>query len=875
MGVHRKKVDIYSVLGERAYESIGLFKSKNNSSEIIGRKKEFSEIDNIFNNTQEKSVVHLYGEAGIGKSRLLFEIKEKYKESEFIFCQCLPEQKFSGLYPVISLLKNILSLDSFLANEQSMQLAQRYKLVGGKNEHAVIPLLCSWLNIPVPENMPVSMLPVEQNKEILFDAILTLFFANKPSKKHIVFVLEDMHWIDPTTLEFIRYAIDYQYTTYEKPIFISTSRKAFPDSTFHNKITSICLSRLNTDESNAFVSNMFDHKVVSLEVRKIINSRAEGIPLYIEEITHMLKNKNITQSLNGVVDFVDKNMVDEIPETLLESLQQKLDGLINAKETAQLASAIGRKFEYKLLVLASAKSEEEVQSDLKELLNQDVIYQQRHVSGDSYFFKHALVRDAAYQSMAKKDLIKVHLNVAQCIAHDLSTASHYTAAMVADHYSKGENYLKSIEFGRTAIYELGKISSNQQALEYANLVNDWVLKLPDEQLKTKLKLQINNIILPIKAMYQGWGVEEVKALAEDNLIMLNKIKSNHNCILDADEINAYQHKSKWIIFINNHLKSNRELAREQGETLLKEALDGNNRQNELVVRSILGQIYYFNAQFDKAKQNFKRSIDIYDNKLDQFLYIEYVIDPYLFSSGNLLLIESLMGDIELADHYCELCMNYAKITNNIANIATAYTFGCLKYFIFSDKKGLRNWANSALEKHGEKLKSSWIYDFFYMLYEWSEDDYVRSEIIVKEQIEKGQSGILSWYEPSLADTYISNGLFDKAISLMDASIKRAILSGETCILPLSYLYLAKAQYLKSSRLCNQSIEYFKTAISFAKTSGTYGLESNALVEYIQCLNKEDGITRLNEIILMTKRLALVDICRHKKVFTMLEFNTLN
>lgn len=859
MGVNRQSTAIYQVLGERVYESIGLLKSGRSNTNIVGRKKEIKNIEAIFKCQDDQAIIHIFGEPGVGKSRLLFQLKENMPAEDFLFCQCLPEQKFSGLFPVINLIKMRFSLDSLPLDQAAKKVMKLYKLAGGMNEKMAIPLLCSWLNINIPKDMSLTITPAENNKDILFEAITTLLFTYQSENKRNVFVLEDMHWVDPTTLEFILYLMNRACFIGNKAVFLSTSRQEFPSTLSKHKCVPIKLLRLDHAESNELIANLFDRKLVSTNIVQAVNSRADGIPLYIEELVNMLKDKKLIQHLNGTIDFIDNTAITTIPETLLESLQQKLDGLINAKESAQLASAIGRKFDYKLLVVASTKSEDQVQSDLDELLNQEIIYQQRHVSGDSYLFKHALVRDAAYKGMSKVDLVKSHLNIAQCMHRYFEKKSSYTPAMIADHYSKGQSYLEAVKFGKNAIYELGKISSNKQALEYAKLVNVWLSKLEDKKLEVELKIQLNNIILPIKAMYQGWGDSEVKLLAEENLQNLYEIEKNHNQNFKESELKAYKHKSKWIIFISNHLQSNRAEATEQGEILLKEALNENNRQNELVVRSILGQIYYFNAQFDKAKSNFKRAIDIYDNKLDQFLYIEYVIDPYLFSSGNLLLIESLMGNKELANHYCELCMNYAKLTGNIANIATAYTFGCLKYFMFSDKDGLYEWAESAFDKYGNQLKSSWIYDFFYMLYEWSKNDYTQSQKIVKEQIEKGQSGILSWYEPSLADTYISNQMFDEAISLMLSSVDRAVKSGEDCILPLSYRYLAKAQYLKSGFLCDASIEYFEKAILLARSSGTYGLESNALIEYIKCFNDDDN--NKNEVFykikMMKKRLSLI------------------
>ncbi len=875
LGVNRQPVFIYQMLGERIYESMGLLRSLSRDSNFIGREIELRKIETVFKQTHSTPLIHLFGEPGIGKSRVLLEIKALIPNNDYLFCQCLPEQKFSGLFPIICLLRNRYSLEALTGSEALLKLQTHFKLAGGENEDTAIPLLCSWLNIPLPINLSIAMAPAEEQKEILFDAIILLLFKRGDSNKRLIFVFEDMHWADPTSLEFVGYLVSHKKFISFKSAFISTSRQELSDLLSKEMFTNIRLLRLDNDKANQLIRDLFNQKNVSNSVLEVVNSRADGIPLYIEELVKMLKGSDITQHLNGVLDFMSPSYINEIPETLLGSLQQKLDGLVNAKETAQLASAIGRTFEYKLLVLASIKSEEQVQCDLDELVAQEVIYQQRHISGDRYIFKHALVRDAAYKGIGKGDLIRSHLNIAQCMEMNFTDISSQTPSVVADHYAKAQDFLGAVRFGKQTVYEMGKTSLNQQALKYAELVGGWLEQLINDQVRIELRLQLNSIILPIKTMYQGWGDLEVKLLAEDNLKIISEIEQGEKSNISIPDLKAYQHKSRWIIFINNHLQSNRVIAKEQGEALLNEALLENNRQNELVVRSILGQIYYFDAQFDKAKRNFERSISLYDNKLDQYLYIEYVIDPYLFSSGNLLLIESIIGNKELADHYCQLCMNYAKATKNIANIATAYTFGCLKYFIFSDRKGLNVWAKTALEKYGDKLKSSWIYDFFYMLYEWSERGYTRSEQTVKEQISKGQSGILSWYEPSLADSYITNKMYDQAIILMQSSIDRALQSGESCILPLSYRYLAKAQYLKSGFLCKDSAGNYDKAITLARSSGTGLLEFNALKEYQKYLVDDNlGASFLPEMKLMSERLAaLGGYHNDKEFFTVRESDT--
>ena len=227
-------------------------------------------------------------------------------------------------------------------------------------------------------------------------------------------------------------------------MLITTSRAQLPNASWPNLFEIIDLSRLGRSDIAGFVSNLFDDKPLTARLLDVIVTRTDGIPLFIEEIVDMLKQKSLIHNINGKTDFIDPDDIAQIPDSLRDSLQQKLDSLIYGKETAQLAAAIGREFDYDLLIASSIQTESEVQTDLEELVNSGIVYRRRKTTGDSYIFKHSLVRDTAYSSMSKSDRTNCHLEIARALKAQAIEQDSDKQVEIAKHFANAREFQKAI-----------------------------------------------------------------------------------------------------------------------------------------------------------------------------------------------------------------------------------------------------------------------------------------------------------------------------------------------------------------------------------------------------------------------------------------------
>ncbi|MCF2910538.1 TOMM system kinase/cyclase fusion protein [Pseudoalteromonas sp. DL2-H2.2] len=819
LGMAFEQQAIYNLKGEKRVEAFGFMRGTRHHHKLIGRQSELDKTLSIINNEQQTTrVAHIYGEAGIGKSRLLQEIRANAGKYQHLVAQCLPEHQNNALYPILTLVRYLFNtsnlsntevIDLFvsLLNEQDSSLSTE----------TILPILLVWLNIELPEDMQPSSLAPDAQKELLFKGLSALLLSHKFSlSNHKLYIIEDIHWADSTTLEFIHH---FAENLSDGSVLISTSRQPKPDSLHDLTLLELELHKLTAKATEDFIEQLFEGKAVSKNVRDILVSRTDGIPLFIEELVDMLKQKALVSEQSGEVNFVSPDKLDQVPSSLRESLQQKLDSLVHAKETAQLAATIGREFEYDLLVAASSLSEDQIQNDLNELIEKDLIIQQRRVENDSYIFKHALVRDAAYGSMSTDHLKGFHKSVADTLIKYFPQKSAQFPLSIAKHFASAELYEEAVNYGNIAIGDLGRISFNFEAIELSSYISSWVDKVQIPQNRAALQLKINNTLLPIRTMFDGWGSHVIHDLANQNISLIESIEEPSH-IISMETLKACKEKALWTNLFYFHLQANRQKARLLGEELLEYALNEKNRQFELTTRTLLGQACFFDADFEIAKTHFETVLSLYDEQKDSKLFMEFAIDPYLFSSGNLLCIESLMGAHCKSERYLQLCMRYAKATDNIANIITAYTFGTCMYYVFGSKEKMKQSTQEAFDIYGDKIKSAWVHRYFLIMRDWGHDGYETAEKIVQEELAGGQSGFLSWYEPSLAETYISTKQYEKAINLLSESINRQQQSNEVCILPIALRLLAKATHLQKNTQNQQSEILFEKALTLSREHKT-------------------------------------------------------
>ncbi|MET4418927.1 adenylate/guanylate cyclase domain-containing protein [Bradyrhizobium sp. RT3a] len=381
---------------------------------LVGREQELALLLDRWARVRdgEGQVVLLSGEPGIGKSRLVRALRERLARETYTPLShfCSPFHQTSPLHPVIDLLERGAGFARDDGPLQKLDKLEALIAVATRDVAGAAPLLAALLSVPTAPRYPPLELSPEQQKRRTFDALvdqLTGLAAHRP----VLAVYEDVHWADPSTLEWLESAIERVQTL---PILVLiTCRPEFsPRWTGHAHLTLLTLSRLGRRQGASMVEQLTGGKALPAEVLAQVLARTDGVPLFVEELTKailesgMLAEESDRYILGGPLPPL------AIPATLHDSLMARLDRFAPVKQVAQIASCIGREFSYDLVSMTAPLSEAILQDALKGLCASELVFCRGTPPNATYRFKHALVHEVAYRSLLRSRRQQLHARIA-------------------------------------------------------------------------------------------------------------------------------------------------------------------------------------------------------------------------------------------------------------------------------------------------------------------------------------------------------------------------------------------------------------------------------------------------------------------------------
>ncbi|KZN55427.1 hypothetical protein N474_15730 [Pseudoalteromonas luteoviolacea CPMOR-2] len=691
LGQSYRPEPVYELKGERQVEAFGFMRGTRNNHELIGREEELNQVKAQINKeVPSEKHTHIFGEAGIGKSRLLQEIRVHAPKHQHLIAQCLPEHQNNALYPILTLIHNLFNthkLSAEAVTEEFHKLLDKY--FNGDLPNDAIPILLVWLNIDLGKNYQPSMLPADIQKQILFSCLQALLVSQIHSlNDNKLFVFEDIHWSDSTTLEFINY---FEHSLSTQHFIISTSRNDIPTSLSRNKIKPIELNKLDEKATEQFILKLFDQRPVAQNVLDVLIARTDGIPLFIEELVAMLINKQLVDINEHPIDFISPERLDQVPSSLRESLQQKLDGLNHAKETAQLAATIGREFEYELLVASSTLSENQIQNDLNELIKNDLIIKQRRVNRESYIFKHALVRDAGYESMSRQVAEEVHGKLANTLESLFMERVENNPHEIAHHFANSKCFDKAINYILRSATKHLDFSASSDCIEECQLAIQWSEPLEDK-LKQKYTLNANILITLALMNKDGWAGESVSDYANQCLKSVDSLYFNSDLsgFIESDEniesdIIELLVQIYYSVILHNIVAGNRgTLKGFEGKTLQNtvyelEKIVEKYPHVECAAHAILGYYYYTKGDFAKGRVLLESVINCYDESLHRNHGVLFGFDSKAWSAATLGLLYWLIDEEQLAIEHANMAIDFAEQLGHMPSLCIGLMYKSILY----------------------------------------------------------------------------------------------------------------------------------------------------------------------------------------------------
>jgi predicted ATPase/class 3 adenylate cyclase len=528
LGLVGKRFDVRS-LGARAlkgmatdtelYEVAGVVESKSERVEsrqtapLVGREMELRHLLERWDLARrgQGQAVLLSGEGGIGKSRLLSAFRERAsaEASAWRSIYCSPFYQNSALHPIIDLIERAIEAGATPGSDPAAALRQGLK-ASGINDDTTYRLIAALLGLGEEHSQALSDLAPAQRKRRTLDALIAWLRADA-QKYPLVVVVEDLHWIDASTRELLGMLLE---RIVEVPMLVVlTFRPEFvPTWAMHGQISMIALTKLSPEQVATVAKGVTGGKALPPRIADEIVRRTDGVPLFAEELTKAILASGLVEERDGELELSKSHLSHlEVPATLRDSLTARLDRLGPAKAVAQLASVLGRAFDYSILQSVCDLPAAELEEQLAALNRADII-QQSGVPPQSYYvFKHALIQEAAYDTLLKSVRQRHHQRIAQAYVERFPDVAQSRPELVAHHYSRAMMPGAAVPFWQRAGELAVARSGYEEAVAHLGEALEQIRLVPDSQARAATELGLRVTIGPALIAGKGMAAPETGA----------------------------------------------------------------------------------------------------------------------------------------------------------------------------------------------------------------------------------------------------------------------------------------------------------------------------------------------------------------------------
>lgn len=677
----------FSLAGEYPAEALAFRRNGSPERALVGREQELHKLTSAWDcaKTRHGRAALCLGEAGVGKSRLACELRETVRKQGFPTkeCRCLPEHHNNALHPFLAMLKAHLQLSAAGEPGQSVErLAAALESAGSPLDWA-LPIMCSWLALPTPDHYPPIQLSPERQKRLLLSTVKDLVLQIGHERPFLL-LIEDIHWIDQTSFELLSHLAEA--IPDHAALILMTARPGQAAPASLPNVELIGVGRLSERHAEQLIGKIIADKPIEAGSLRRLCERTDGIPLFVEELTRMLLENKLLVERHGIYQLDEDFDASDVPATLRDLLTARLSRMGSARETAQLAAAIGREFDYALLVEVALGDEATVQADLDQLVAADLVFRQRRVHGDSYIFRHALIRDAAYEALPRSAREQTHAR----IAHQLETGSEAQIErdlfQLARHFALAAEFAGAVEYGIRSARVFLTRALHEDAINLAKGVQGWIARLPPDA-RGNHALAINRILTHALMSKYGWADARVKSNAEHALRLLEGVE-------DARQTAP----TLWAIALYHHVASNRPRVRSLTGQLSALSNQAQDRSLRVACDTLRGVGYWIDGAYLCAAQSFDQALAQYDAIGHADHGNVFGVDSRVWAMAGLANVQWFVGaDGAAAFALAHAAVAHARALNHIPSLGVALMYLAFLHQYADEREGARATCDQLLE----------------------------------------------------------------------------------------------------------------------------------------------------------------------------------
>lgn len=656
-----EQVRISAVTGAYAYESRSAWRGHDSKLPMVGRDAELARLQSGWQNTNTEQAIGilLLADAGMGKSRLSTAFAESLQDEPHltIRLQCSPFHNNSVLYPFM---QHLTSSSGFSRNDSARVQAEKLEsqmAIAGITQAQDLALMAALLDIKVDNHYPPLEMPPPAKLEMAQEVLLRYFMGlaiqlpasptgeaadiNSMTRSKSLLLFEDLHWIDPSSLELLDKLLEHLHGS--PTMILMTSRPGI-QHVFKPaaNVMQIELPRLDQNAAWKMVVNLYNAIALPDTAVEQILEKTDGIPLYIEEMTYMVRDHQVAP----VAEVLNSPGMTglEVPGTLLDLLMERLDHLGPAKRVAQVAAVLGQEFSQELLAAVAQMDESVFTAALQKVLDSDLILR---LGANHLKFKHALVENTAYDSILLKARVALHGRVVECLQSDFASLAQGAPEILAHHLARANRTLEASRYLLQAGMQALQGGAPREAAEHLKAGLALLENEPASPARHEVELLLLSVLGPTTMVLMGPGSPNFGDVQKRAYTLCQKLPGKPRRFPITYGLCLYH----WG-------RAEFEVARPMARKLLETAnaiecgkLAGSDvdcHEAVMAACNMNGMIAFHMGDSEQARTYLQRSVELYQPERDAALYPVYLMDFGVFGRFYLALACVACDDAEKA-----------------------------------------------------------------------------------------------------------------------------------------------------------------------------------------------------------------------------------
>jgi class 3 adenylate cyclase/predicted ATPase len=664
LGLHKLKgisdpVPIWRVTGERVVVSRFDAIRSQKLTQFVGRQKELRQLMSLWDRAKkgQGQVALLCGEAGIGKSRITKALRDHIADRHVtIRYQCSPNHINSPFYPVISQIEYAARFELEDTPEIKLEKLEKLLARSGPEQLQDVGLYAGLLSLPTQGRYPELNFTPQRQKDLTVEALIRQLLQ-LAAMQPVVFILEDVHWIDPTTLELFSRSLT-AIKTAPVLLVITFRPNFFPPWLNESQVTMLRLNRLERSHVAAMILHMTRGKELPQEVGDQILSRTDGVPLFVEELTKTVLESGQLQETGDRYVIGESRPAPVIPATLQDSLMARIDRLASIKEIPQIGAALGREFSYRLLAAVAPVSEAALRDALRQLIDAELIYMRGEPPDSTYMFKHALVQDAAYATLLRSRRQQLHARIAEVLKEQFPETVETQPELMAHHLAQAQLTEQAIAYLQQAGQRSIQRSANSEAIGHLERALELLKSLPQSPEHTRVACGLELMLGQAMIGGRGYAAPETKQA-------LLRAKA----LMDQSTESSKKFAVLYGIWAWYYVAGEVAMQREAAAEFVAEAERSGETAALCLALRTLGTTYVTMGEFAAGRQYLERARALYDPDNHTRFRYQYGQDIGAAALGYLSWALWHLGHVDQASEVAAEAMQHAESLSHPLTLA--------------------------------------------------------------------------------------------------------------------------------------------------------------------------------------------------------------